>query len=157
MLLRFALVLLILSSNTLIFAAENIVKNNSVNFKDVLLELSSTSGLENLEVKTLIDEQDFQNFITTIFKTPYVVPNFCLQLNSFQGTSIWNLPDSEIVSSCRDELLSLIDPLLTQKYVVRTFIYSGHNKEGNFYKARLMAEDLRHKRSFMVELDLVLD
>ncbi len=157
MLLRLAFILLFLVLKPNTYASESIVSNNSVNFQQMLLELSSIDGLEELNVKTLVNEQDFDNFLQLVFKTPYVVPHFCQEFKSFQSTSIWNRPDNEIVKSCKEDLLQLLGPLLGGKYVLRTFLYSGEDDRGNFYKARLMAEDLKFQKSIVVDLELVLD
>lgn len=126
-------------------------------YQEALELAAKTEGLEALSFDTLLDEQDLDNFIEELFNTPYQIPHFCYGFRDLKGDEIWERSDGEILEICLDSLKRLIEPLANESYVLRTIAMKGSHPKYDYYKARLVAEDQRSKRSVVINFDIVLD
>lgn len=131
--------------------------NISREFQSVLTDISQTPGLEEIEVKTLLGKKDVEFFISNLFKTPYVIPLFCHNLKVLDLDGLWELNDFEIRDKCASAIEKLLEPLSTGHFVLRSFKLYGEGREGNYFKARFMAENPQDQTSILINFDVVVD
>lgn len=129
----------------------------SSDFKSVLMDVSAARGLEDLEVQTLINQKDLESFVEDLFRTPYGIPHFCYALKDFEREDLWSLPEPEIAFLCRQKVEKLTFALLSGHFQLRSFKLYGENGDDNFYKAKLMAEDVKKEKSVVINFDVVID
>lgn len=125
--------------------------------RSVFMEVSSEPGLEHMEFSTLLDERELEGFIDELFSTPYLIPHFCYALKGFTSPDPSMEAQMQAALSCRQKTRALLLPLLSGKYMVRTFKLYGSTVSCDYYKAKVMAEDLKNRSSVIVNFDVVLD
>lgn len=125
--------------------------------RNVFLQVSAEPGLEHMEFSTMLGERELEDFIDELFATPYLIPHFCYALKGFTSPDPSMEAQMQAALSCRQKARALLLPLLSGKYMVRTFKLHGSTSAYDYYKAKIMAEDQKNKRSVIVNFDVVLD
>lgn len=129
----------------------------SSDHRSALMDAGEQPGLEELEFNTLIHKSDLDVFINDIFQTPYVIPHFCHNLKVFKDPALSELNEAQKARLCRDRIEELLKPLMRGHYVVRTFRLFGSSGRSDYYKAKIMAEDLAKEKSVVINFDVILD
>lgn len=126
-------------------------------YKSLLMEIAQSDGLEQMEFDTLLHPLEVKLIIERLFKTPYVVPHFCHNFVEFSDEVIWKMSPQQQRSFCQEEVSKLLRPLKSDNFAIRVFSLRGANNNGNFYKVKVMAEDIEKDRSVVINFDVVID
>ncbi|MBC75488.1 MAG: hypothetical protein CME64_05670 [Halobacteriovoraceae bacterium] len=150
-----AILITCFSINIALATGVSINQTNS-SYSEILIQTSITKGLEDLQAKTLVDSADFDHFIEQALKTPYLVPNFCEEFESFKNGLIWSKPNHVIIESCRKQLVEMISPFMNGDFTVRTIFYSGVDEyDQDYEKFLFMAEN--SMSSYVMEFQIIQD
>ena len=155
---KFVTILTCLLSISFSYASALSIEKTSRSYSDVLIQASTSHGLEDMRATTLIDNEDFEHFIEQAMKTPYLVPKFCENFKSVENGLLWSKPESFIKENCKIKLVNILKQFTSGQYIVRTIFYAGVNKDGqDFEKMIFLAENSITLNSFLVEFDILID